>query len=370
MHLNSEAMLKIGDKVKFLNSVGGGRVTGYASPKVVNVEDDQGFEIPTLITELVKVEEVSATPATRSYETSRSPISAGVSAERLQSKPSAAPVREKETQPLFASSAAKPASAKGAYFIGFVPQVPTMPLSGEIKAWLINDTRHPVLYHLALLSDNEYQSEKSGKLAAYSRVPLKGFTHEDLSHFPAFGFQIMPAPGKSAELKKAVVATVRVNPVKFYKETIYIDNSYFEQRAYLVGIGEDELDKKLEALRNFDFASSPGNKNQEKIEVGAKRRPVESDIREIDLHIHELIDNTAGLSTGEMLELQMSNFRREMERAVKDGVKRIVFIHGVGQGTLKNELRRELSSKFKKFDYQDASFREYGYGATMVMLRN
>ena len=70
-----------------------------------------------------------------------------------------------------------------------------------------------------------------------------------------------------------------------------------------------------------------------------------------------------------MLDIQMERFRSEMEAAIRNGTKRIVFIHGLGQGTLKSELRRELGTRYKKYDVQDASFREYGYGATMVILR-
>jgi dsDNA-specific endonuclease/ATPase MutS2 len=47
----------------------------------------------------------------------------------------------------------------------------------------------------------------------------------------------------------------------------------------------------------------------------------------------------------------------------------VVFIHGVGNGTLKLEIRRELEKKDKILTFQDASFKEYGYGATMVNLK-
>jgi len=92
-------------------------------------------------------------------------------------------------------------------------------------------------------------------------------------------------------------------------------------------------------------------------------------MKEVDLHIQELVDSASGLSNKEMLDIQMERFRSEMEKAVHDGTKKIVFVHGVGQGTLKNEIRRELETRYRKYDVQDASFREYGYGATMVILK-
>lgn len=49
-------MVKIGDKVRFLNDVGGGTVTGFQGKDVVLVADADGFEIPTLVTEVVAVE--------------------------------------------------------------------------------------------------------------------------------------------------------------------------------------------------------------------------------------------------------------------------------------------------------------------------
>jgi dsDNA-specific endonuclease/ATPase MutS2 len=70
-----------------------------------------------------------------------------------------------------------------------------------------------------------------------------------------------------------------------------------------------------------------------------------------------------------MVTVQMTKFHEEMDKAIKTDVKKIVFIHGVGNGTLKNELRRELQRKYSKYNFQDASFREYGYGATMVIIR-
>lgn len=45
-----------GDKVRFLNTNGGGVVTKIISPSLVSVAIEDGFEIPTLISELIRVE--------------------------------------------------------------------------------------------------------------------------------------------------------------------------------------------------------------------------------------------------------------------------------------------------------------------------
>ena len=46
--------MKKGDKVRFLSEVGGGKVTGFQGKNIVLVEDEDGFEIPMPINEVVE----------------------------------------------------------------------------------------------------------------------------------------------------------------------------------------------------------------------------------------------------------------------------------------------------------------------------
>ena len=47
---------------------------------------------------------------------------------------------------------------------------------------------------------------------------------------------------------------------------------------------------------------------------------------------------------------------------------KIVFIHGKGEGVLRNALMKEFNHRYKGHQVQDASFREYGFGATQVTI--
>ena len=89
---------------------------------------------------------------------------------------------------------------------------------------------------------------------------------------------------------------------------------------------------------------------------------------EVDLHISELIDSTAGLSPADMLNLQIDEFRKVMDANLKNKGLKIVFIHGKGEGVLRNALMKELNHRYKGHQVQDASFREYGFGATQVTI--
>ena len=97
----------------------------------------------------------------------------------------------------------------------------------------------------------------------------------------------------------------------------------------------------------------------------ASRRP---DVIEVDLHISELVDTTAGLSPADILNLQIDEFRKVMDANLRNKGQKIVFIHGKGEGVLRAALMKELNHRYKGHQVQDASFREYGFGATQVTI--
>ena len=100
-----------------------------------------------------------------------------------------------------------------------------------------------------------------------------------------------------------------------------------------------------------------------------KKKPTNSAILEIDLHTTELLDNTNGLSNADMLTYQLGKFREVMDQYALNNGQKIVFIHGKGDGVLRKAIEKDLKTHYKQHYFQDASFREYGFGATMVTIK-
>ena len=92
-------------------------------------------------------------------------------------------------------------------------------------------------------------------------------------------------------------------------------------------------------------------------------------IIEIDLHIDSLLDDTQGMGNSEILNYQLDKFREVMETYKNKREQKIVFIHGKGDGVLRKAIIDELKRKYSNCRYQDASFQEYGFGATMVTVK-
>jgi hypothetical protein len=91
-------------------------------------------------------------------------------------------------------------------------------------------------------------------------------------------------------------------------------------------------------------------------------------ILEVDLHIERLLDNFRGLSNGEIVTIQLNEFKRKLDWAIRNRADKIIFIHGVGNGVLKNEIRTLLQG-YEKIEFYDASFAKYGFGATEVIIK-
>ncbi len=92
------------------------------------------------------------------------------------------------------------------------------------------------------------------------------------------------------------------------------------------------------------------------------------DVLEVDLHIENLVDFPKNMENGQIVEIQLKVFERMLQKAIEQRKRKAIFIHGVGQGVLRAEIR-QLLSYYPNVIVQDASYKEYGYGATEVLIR-
>ena len=183
----------------------------------------------------------------------------------------------------------------------------------------------------------------------------------------------------------------RLDPVKFYKLHTFQDNDFFETPALLYGIVVNDIPVKplvvdAKALKREMYANNATFQQEteqdsvksyvRRYENGQKKgNPFlikhrdNGDIVVIDLHADALLDTTAGMSSTDILNYQLKKFREVL--AEYDGKKgqKLIFIHGKGEGVLRSAIVNALKYKYKKYTYQDASFQEYGYGATQVTIR-
>ena len=162
-----------------------------------------------------------------------------------------------------------------------------------------------------------------------------------------------------------VVKSVHENFVVIEDETGFDQKCRFDEIAPVHGEEYHLNSDDIVAINEEDESFAMIKHQVKKGQLTGKRKPV--DVWEIDLHIEEITDSHSGLSNGEIVTKQLRELRSFFQRAKSKRIRKLVIIHGVGMGVLKEEVRSYLD-KQSSIDYYDADFREYGKGATAVEI--
>lgn len=363
--------MKIGDKVRFLSEIGGGIVTGFQGKDKVLVEDADGFDIPMPIKECVVIE-------TDDYNMKRKPAApAPKKQERAAAKEKGATVKmrsdeeEEDERPI----TYRPAERRGGdilnVMLAFVPQDIKAISSTTFDAYLINDSNFTLYFTYLTAEGSNWRVRSHGTVEPNTKFYMEEFDKSVLNELERVAVQFIAfKDNKSFLFKPAVSVEMRVDIVKFYKLHTFRESIFFDEPSLIYDIVKDDAPVKEVFVSADDIKEALLQKNEPEPHVSrpSQAKVVKNDILEIDLHAHELLDSTAGMGSGEILNYQLDVFRKTLEENKNKKGQKIVFIHGKGDGVLRKSILQELKYKYKNYESQDASFREYGFGATMVTI--
>ena len=358
--------MKIGDKVRFLNEVGGGVVSGFQGKNTVLVEDADGFEIPMLITECVVID-------TNDYNIPVKP--------KNESKPSPTPAAKDDEaddeshllRPM--TFKAKPVERRGGDMLnialGFTPMNVRELSSTAFEMYLINDCNYTLAFTLLTQTNSACHVRHSGVIEPNTKLFLEEFDRSDLPELEKLTLQAIAYKAEKPFLPKApIYVGFRLDCPKFYKLHTFGESLFFEQPAYIVDVMKDDQPARsvfIDAKQLRDAIIEP--KREERPQVQTARNTMRNGIIEVDLHASAILETEQGMDSKAILEYQLQVFREEMQQHIKKKGTKIVFIHGKGDGVLRNAIIKELRQTYKTCIFQDASFREYGFGATMVIVK-
>lgn len=161
-----------------------------------------------------------------------------------------------------------------------------------------------------------------------------------------------------------------IKSINAFGQYVIDDNDGFE-RTYSASdiapvLGEDyKVDDDDIAIIKEDSSKIRVQHRVNKEMLTGRRKPI--DVWEIDLHAHEIMETEKGLSNAVILKRQMSAFRIFFDKARSKTVRKLIVIHGVGEGVLKFEVR-SLLDRVDGVAYYDSDFQEYGKGATTIEI--
>ncbi|MCH5223368.1 MAG: DUF2027 domain-containing protein [Muribaculaceae bacterium] len=381
-------MAKIGDRIRFLNSTGGGVITKIEG-KTAYVEDDDGFETPYLLKDLVVVLPAGHEAAVKGSNImfDQKAFDAGRKSEE--------PVKEKKDIPAAVETPDLPPEETPHgdtpnLILAFEPNDVKRLSSTKFAAVLVNDSNFYLDFSFLRRSSDErgWTLIYSGSVNPNELIDMAVLTHETLPEYEKIAFQcIAYKKDKAFSLMPPVSVVRKLDLTKFHKfhcfrESKYFDNPVLEFPLVSGGLEVKPLEVDAGRLRET-MTEGPSDRDLKKelakkynVDSGRKApKPVENNspykklpLIEVDLHIGELTDTTAGMEPKDMLELQLSVVRKTMAAHSRRQGQKIVFIHGKGEGVLRKAVLELLKKEYPKATLQDASFREYGFGATLVTI--
>lgn len=383
-------MVKQGDIVRFLNTTGGGRVIRVAG-QMAYVEDEDGFEVPALVKECVVVAEAGSAEAQRMSKSAQGAQSKNKKSSKTSAQ-SAVQSRNSASAPMQAPAVHQPIIVasdpeieieetehgdKLNVVLAFEPADLKQLSDVKLDCVLVNDSNYWLAWSLALYSEEtkQWTLRRAGVVEPNIVLSVGEFVGSDFSSIDRLNVQFIAyKEDRPMELKRPVSVIHKVDATKFFKLHCYTDNIYFDGKVIAFDIVKD--DEPYRSTRPDARQLEDAMRKKASADRRPMRRPIVRRAEQtrrgeaivVDLHIDELVDSTRGLSAADMLNLQVDEFRRVMDANLKNSGQKIIFIHGKGEGVLRQAIMKELNYRYKGHQVEDAPFRDYGSGATMVII--
>jgi hypothetical protein len=343
--------IKIGDRVRFLNDIGEGRVVGFQRDNIVEVRTGDGWDIPYPLGELIVVTDDES----------------GISYK--PSPPDNMTPEKPSTGSLGESSGKFATEEVSALFV----RLDDDGRFAGLKIYLVNESDSMLEFTFFSVTEGKINLILKDSLEPGTKILLDEPGLEALSGIKGWHFQGFFHSDIYHTIPPVIDMPVIFNVKKFSSPGAYGDNDYLHDPAIIFHLLPDSSARLEGSLADSDLMDIINQKEKKNIELnqpkvfqsGKQDKPP----REIDLHINQLVDRVVGLSNSEILNIQMGTFHRELNRSIASSESSLIFIHGIGNGTLKQELRKAIDTEYDQCDFEDASFKEYGFGATMVRIR-
>lgn len=347
--------MNIGDRVRLLHDNAEGIIRKFLKDGTVEVEIEDGFGIPVLPSDLVKV-------STKESE---------YFGERQ-------PKKEARKSTKKSTNTSKSIISEAGFYIAFDPINDQL-----LSVKLINNTDLDMLVTFGEFQDGGRHYGISGLMLRKRSVEK---IHElSLAKFEKWGAFLVQALFFKAgygQPKKSIARKLSFKANSFFKSKHTAP--ILDKEVYLYQIDGQHKPDPRQTPRKVEPKKKPENQKidpekiresmfegqkEDKLDRIRAKKEMASTIHEVDLHIEHLLAKNDPLPREEYLGKQITVFEQQLESAHMKGIGEIVFIHGVGNGVLRNEIHRRLSKSALVEYFKDARKEKFGYGATLVKMK-
>ncbi len=350
---------KEGDKVKFLNEAGGGYVSKIVSPSMVEVTTNDGFSIPFSTTELLIVDDQGV--ASKFFD------------EDFGAKPELEEVKEISNPHHVSSELFRRRSLdlKPGFYMAFVPQDQKWLMTGLIDIYLINHSDYETVFSFYIKSEEQFENQDYDIIESHNKFLLNTIDREEINLWLKGHIQLIFLKNKLDKIIAPVNKSIQIKGAKFYQESNFKYVDILNANALIVEFIQMDYQEMISKSPEQEKDEKPVQEPKAKIKKQKSlihNHKIGSLEAEVDLHISALLEDFKHLKPHEIVTHQMDYFNKTIEDAMLNQFQKVIYIHGIGNGTLKKKLKDELKD-YEEIEVRDASFQQYGYGAIEVHIK-
>ncbi|BDD05103.1 Smr/MutS family protein [Aureibacter tunicatorum] len=322
--------MNIGDKVRLLHSNDEGIISKIKG-NIIEVEIEDGFHIPAMKNEVVLITKEEDKYFDEPEENS--------SSSNTKNKP------------------LPQIKAEKGIFIAYIDNG-----NDILSVYFINNTDYSLLFSFCEKINQANKGIVSGKLEARSKTKIKELNFNKFEKWTPLFVRYMMHSNDFFPHTSFFEKTIKFKASTFHKSkgTAPI----LGQPGHIIQLDADIREIKPEVLKSNMMETEPSKES--KTEPTAI---IEKPSTVIDLHIEKLTDDHGKMSNSQKLKLQLETFENKLHDAIATNMDEITFIHGLGNGTLRDNIQKSLSKAEDIKYFEDAMKNKFGYGATKVKLK-
>lgn len=365
--------LKPGDKVRFLNEKGEGVVTRQVNNVMVYVAIEEGFEVPVMVNELVKIEHGGAAgryfggPAAPEMDISNT-VKHKPDFSGTESTAESAGDTDRLSN-LFRQSGKD--TAEGVYLV-YTPHDQEQLILGNVDIFLVNNTPFELLFTFFVRDDEKLFSGVDYEvIPPFQKLLMETITRDDINFWSSGVVQGLFFKEELKAVLRPLNAEFTIRPVRFYKESGYGEFKLTGGKCLVIRLDDPSAQAKFAAKEELSKAGVEPALQQKVTAIAPPAYIDEHNIgsreAEVDLHISALRDDYNEMNKNEILRYQLDYFNRMLESAITNQYRKVTFIHGIGNGTLRAALI-SLLNDYENLEHRSAPFAQYGNGAVEVII--
>lgn len=260
---------------------------------------------------------------------------------------------------------AAPAREETGVFLSFLPEYEpgsVEPVVEKLKIHLANETAGTFELHYQLWLLGGLELEVRNRLYPFQHIYVQDLPFDQMNDRPRFDLEFSLVPPDPA---KADTHQVRYKPkprqiMQQLHQLAQGSGATFSYRLF------HQYPARQHGQEDWNLPAGTGKPPY----VSPQENAAAAEVRyEVDLHIEKLVADISGLTPTDMLAIQLGELHRQLDQAVARRQFSMVVIHGVGKGTLRDEVHEmlrhmpEVKSFVNQYDFR------YGYGATEIFFQ-